>query len=75
MRKGNDGAVHVPVELEHHGRRGHESVFRIANAFKRVSIAEWQIPDVRQDEFLVYLLGQRVRCFLQGPVLFVNHGN
>jgi hypothetical protein len=73
--KGDHDAIDVLTETTHHGRRGHEGISRIANAFKRVGIVQWQILDARQDEFLVYLLGQWLRCFLEGRELSVNHCN
>jgi hypothetical protein len=73
--KGDHSAVDILNDTTHHGRRGHKGVSRITNAFKRVDIVQWQIVDARQNQFLVNLLGQRLRCFLQTPELSVNHSN
>lgn len=68
VTKSDDITLQVHRESTHRFRRRHKCVFRVTNAFKRFSIVEGQIANIRQDEFLVHLLGQRVRCSLQGTI-------
>ena len=52
----DDTTIQVPRESTHNVRRRHKSVFRVTNAFKRVSIVVGHIANIRQDELLVHLL-------------------